>query len=179
MRFKPPPPNSDIGWRVEFRPMEVRKASACTKTHFLLSRKVPGILPSSIEPLLMLWFFSRVARGEGSGQQCVIRRGLWECNWQENPLQHSKTCWWIWGLGKGIRLVLKQQETKLHLASRDCLSPVLFLVLTIPLSLFCFSQGLLFYSCLFLSSLNLIPLKWKFKSYYVFLVTQRAEGAGY
>lgn len=23
MRFKPPPPNSDIGWRVEFRPMEV------------------------------------------------------------------------------------------------------------------------------------------------------------
>lgn len=24
MRFKPPPPNSDIGWRVEFRPMEVR-----------------------------------------------------------------------------------------------------------------------------------------------------------
>lgn len=123
MRFKPPPPNSDIGWRVEFRPMEVRKASACTKTHFLLSRKVPGILPSSIEPLLVLWFFSRVARGEGSGQQCVIRCGLWECNWQENPLQHSKTCWWIWGLGKGIRLVLKHQETKLHLASRDCLFP--------------------------------------------------------
>ncbi|XP_021359710.1 glutamate--cysteine ligase catalytic subunit-like isoform X2 [Mizuhopecten yessoensis] len=24
MRFKPPPPNSDIGWRVEFRPMEVQ-----------------------------------------------------------------------------------------------------------------------------------------------------------
>ena len=23
MRFKPPPPNSSIGWRVEFRPMEV------------------------------------------------------------------------------------------------------------------------------------------------------------
>lgn len=23
MRFKPPPPNSEIGWRVEFRPMEV------------------------------------------------------------------------------------------------------------------------------------------------------------
>lgn len=57
MRFKPPPPNSDIGWRVEFRPMEVRKASACTKTHFLLSGKVPGILPSGIKPsLLMLWF---------------------------------------------------------------------------------------------------------------------------
>ena len=25
MRFKPPPPNSSIGWRVEFRPLEVSK----------------------------------------------------------------------------------------------------------------------------------------------------------
>ena len=24
LRFKPPPPNSPIGWRVEFRPMEVQ-----------------------------------------------------------------------------------------------------------------------------------------------------------
>ncbi len=24
MRFKPPPPNSSIGWRVEFRPTEVK-----------------------------------------------------------------------------------------------------------------------------------------------------------
>jgi len=24
LRFKPPPPNSTIGWRVEFRPMEVQ-----------------------------------------------------------------------------------------------------------------------------------------------------------
>ena len=24
MRFKPPPPNSTIGWRVEFRPLEVQ-----------------------------------------------------------------------------------------------------------------------------------------------------------
>ena len=24
MRFKPPPPGSDIGWRVEFRPMEIQ-----------------------------------------------------------------------------------------------------------------------------------------------------------
>merc|ERR1712110_1373024 len=24
MRFKPPPPNSDIGWRVEFRPCELQ-----------------------------------------------------------------------------------------------------------------------------------------------------------
>ena len=27
MRFKPPPVNSNIGWRVEFRPTEVRTAS--------------------------------------------------------------------------------------------------------------------------------------------------------
>jgi glutamate--cysteine ligase catalytic subunit len=24
MRFKPPPPNADIGWRVEFRSMEIQ-----------------------------------------------------------------------------------------------------------------------------------------------------------
>lgn len=30
MRFKPPPPNSDIGWRVEFRPMEVSGLRAGT-----------------------------------------------------------------------------------------------------------------------------------------------------
>lgn len=54
MRFKPPPPNSDIGWRVEFRPMEVRKISVCTRAHFLLSGKVPGILPSSIKLLLLV-----------------------------------------------------------------------------------------------------------------------------
>lgn len=57
MRFKPPPPNSDIGWRVEFRPMEVRKTSVCTKAHFLFSGKVPGILPSSIKPLLLMLCF--------------------------------------------------------------------------------------------------------------------------
>lgn len=33
MRFKPPPPNSDIGWRVEFRPMEVRWGSAGANSH--------------------------------------------------------------------------------------------------------------------------------------------------
>lgn len=57
MRFKPPPPNSDIGWRVEFRPMEVRKTSIWTRAHFLLSGKVPGILPSSIKLLLLVLCF--------------------------------------------------------------------------------------------------------------------------
>lgn len=57
MRFKPPPPNSDIGWRVEFRPMEVRKVSICTKGHFLLGGRVPGILPSSTKPLILMLCF--------------------------------------------------------------------------------------------------------------------------
>lgn len=29
MRFKPPPPGSPIGWRVEFRPLEVRNFEVC------------------------------------------------------------------------------------------------------------------------------------------------------
>lgn len=36
MRFKPPPPNSDIGWRVEFRPMEVRLGPATGWWHLLV-----------------------------------------------------------------------------------------------------------------------------------------------
>jgi hypothetical protein len=36
MRFKPPPPNSDIGWRVEFRPMEVRPMLQLRSSHWLL-----------------------------------------------------------------------------------------------------------------------------------------------
>lgn len=35
MRFKPPPPNSDIGWRVEFRPMEVWGSSKCFQNSHL------------------------------------------------------------------------------------------------------------------------------------------------
>ena len=33
MRFKPPPPNSPIGWRVEFRPMEVCNTWSTAYTH--------------------------------------------------------------------------------------------------------------------------------------------------
>lgn len=38
MRFKPPPVNSDIGWRVEFRPTEVIRTfvSFIKSYHFLL-----------------------------------------------------------------------------------------------------------------------------------------------
>ena len=38
MRFKPPPVNSNIGWRVEFRPTEVDKTnSVFEEISFLLS----------------------------------------------------------------------------------------------------------------------------------------------
>jgi len=57
MRFKPPPPNSDIGWRVEFRPMEVRRESTCAKTRLLLSGKVLAVLPFGISPLFLVFSF--------------------------------------------------------------------------------------------------------------------------
>lgn len=37
MRFKPPPPNSDIGWRVEFRPMEVITTGSSETSNPLIS----------------------------------------------------------------------------------------------------------------------------------------------
>lgn len=44
MRFKPPPPNTSIGWRVEFRPMELQTTefenAAFTVFIVLLSRVI-------------------------------------------------------------------------------------------------------------------------------------------
>lgn len=37
MRFKPPPPNSDIGWRVEFRPMEVTSTASSELLNLFVS----------------------------------------------------------------------------------------------------------------------------------------------
>lgn len=37
MRFKPPPPNSDIGWRVEFRPMEVTTTASSELFNLFIS----------------------------------------------------------------------------------------------------------------------------------------------
>lgn len=37
MRFKPPPPNSDIGWRVEFRPMEVTTTTSSELFNLFIS----------------------------------------------------------------------------------------------------------------------------------------------
>uniref|UniRef100_A0A3P9B826 Glutamate--cysteine ligase n=1 Tax=Maylandia zebra TaxID=106582 RepID=A0A3P9B826_9CICH len=56
MRFKPPPPNSDIGWRVEFRPMEVQLTDfenaayvvfVVLLTRVILSYKLDFIIPLS------------------------------------------------------------------------------------------------------------------------------------
>lgn len=56
MRFKPPPPNSKIGWRVEFRPCEVQitdfenAAIVCfvvLLTRVILSYQLNFIIPIS------------------------------------------------------------------------------------------------------------------------------------
>ncbi|XP_078069377.1 glutamate--cysteine ligase catalytic subunit isoform X3 [Mustelus asterias] len=58
MRFKPPPPNSEIGWRVEFRPMEVQLTDfensayvvfVVLLTRVILSYKLDFLLPLSKE----------------------------------------------------------------------------------------------------------------------------------
>ncbi|NP_001092146.1 glutamate-cysteine ligase, catalytic subunit L homeolog isoform X1 [Xenopus laevis] len=56
MRFKPPPPNSDIGWRVEFRPVEVQLTDfensayvvfVVLLTRVILSYKLDFLIPLS------------------------------------------------------------------------------------------------------------------------------------
>uniref|UniRef100_A0A6Q2ZGF4 Glutamate--cysteine ligase n=2 Tax=Esox lucius TaxID=8010 RepID=A0A6Q2ZGF4_ESOLU len=56
MRFKPPPPNSEIGWRVEFRPMEVQLTDfensayvvfIVLLTRVILSYKLDFLIPLS------------------------------------------------------------------------------------------------------------------------------------
>ncbi|KAK7930773.1 hypothetical protein WMY93_007168 [Mugilogobius chulae] len=58
MRFKPPPPNSEIGWRVEFRPMEVQLTDfenaayvvfVVLLTRVILSYKLDFLIPLSKE----------------------------------------------------------------------------------------------------------------------------------
>ena len=56
MRFKPPPPNSEIGWRIEFRPCELQftdfeNAAICCfvvlVTRVILSYKYNILIPIS------------------------------------------------------------------------------------------------------------------------------------
>lgn len=81
MRFKPPPPNSDIGWRVEFRPMEVRHVLPL-RSSLLTTPHPPNVL------LRGLWVHSKAVgiqmclwiatpKATGSWYQSVdLERGL-------------------------------------------------------------------------------------------------------
>uniref|UniRef100_A0AAR2L7V9 Glutamate--cysteine ligase n=1 Tax=Pygocentrus nattereri TaxID=42514 RepID=A0AAR2L7V9_PYGNA len=64
MRFKPPPPNSDIGWRVEFRPMEVSVTT------------VDGIIPlSKTFRLINTVYYSAAQNGvecDGDGEEYTL-----------------------------------------------------------------------------------------------------------
>ena len=58
MRFKPPPPNTSIGWRVEFRPMELQTTefenAAFTVFIVLLSRVILSYGLDFLIPISML-----------------------------------------------------------------------------------------------------------------------------
>lgn len=73
MRFKPPPPNSEIGWRVEFRPMEV------------LIRYYTFILTCCSGTLLWvrIWFF--VAGAANGLWKCCVR-GVCRTAHQSDPV---------------------------------------------------------------------------------------------
>uniref|UniRef100_A0A8C8S765 Glutamate--cysteine ligase n=1 Tax=Pelusios castaneus TaxID=367368 RepID=A0A8C8S765_9SAUR len=70
MRFKPPPPNSDIGWRVEFRPMEVQLTDfensayvvfVVLLTRVILSYKLDFLIPlSKVRVMLYILIFTSV-----------------------------------------------------------------------------------------------------------------------
>ena len=142
MRFKPPPPNSDIGWRVEFRPMEVRRESTCAKTRLLLSGKVHAVLPFGIRPLFLVFSSLWVAGCKWSGQQCLIRHELWNVTDRRIHCSTAKHANGFGVTGKGIRLVLKLLQTKTHLVSRDLTYPVLLLVLSnSTVTVLCFTSA--------------------------------------
>lgn len=59
MRFKPPPPNSPIGWRVEFRPMEVQitdfENAAYVVFVVLLTRVILSYRLNLLIPISKVW----------------------------------------------------------------------------------------------------------------------------
>lgn len=61
VRFKPPPPGSDIGWRVEMRPIEV---SLCFINHMDLLVNIIMLLPLNKVLFLYLPCFSGLEDGE-------------------------------------------------------------------------------------------------------------------
>jgi len=63
MRFKPPPPGSDIGWRVEFRVMDVQLTdfeNAAFVVFIVLLTRV--ILTYKLDFLMPISYVSRIER---------------------------------------------------------------------------------------------------------------------
>ncbi|XP_061485475.1 glutamate--cysteine ligase catalytic subunit-like [Rhineura floridana] len=75
MRFKPPPPNSDIGWRVEFRPMDVQltdfENSAYVVFVVLLTRAILSYKLDFLIPLSKVDENMKVAQ-----KQDAVRQGM-------------------------------------------------------------------------------------------------------
>ncbi|XP_051503424.1 glutamate--cysteine ligase catalytic subunit-like isoform X2 [Myxocyprinus asiaticus] len=73
MRFKPPPPNSDIGWRVEFRPMEVQltdfENSAYVVFIVLLTRVISSYKLDFLVPLSKVDKNMKVAQKRNAVQE--------------------------------------------------------------------------------------------------------------
>lgn len=81
MRFKPPPANSDIGWRVEFRPTELQltdfeNAAFATfivlLTRTILSMKLNFLIPISKVETNMI---NATKRDAVNSEQFYFRRG--------------------------------------------------------------------------------------------------------
>ena len=56
LRFKPPPPNSPIGWRVEFRPMEIQFTEFENAAYSIFIVLVTRVLLRSVLVILISYF---------------------------------------------------------------------------------------------------------------------------
>lgn len=70
MRFKPPPPETSIGWRVEFRPMEIQTTefenAAFTVFIVLLSRVIISYGLDFLVPISQLGWYRTILSLTGS-----------------------------------------------------------------------------------------------------------------
>ncbi|XP_034972571.2 glutamate--cysteine ligase catalytic subunit-like [Zootoca vivipara] len=85
MRFKPPPPNSDIGWRVEFRPMDVQltdfENSAYVVFVVLLTRAILSYKLDFLIPLSKVDENIKVAQKRDAVHQGMFyfRKDIYKC----------------------------------------------------------------------------------------------------
>lgn len=95
MRFKPPPPNSTIGWRVEFRPCEVQitdfENAAIVCFVVLLTRVILSYQLNFIIPI------SKVDENMGNAQKrgAVLNQKFWfrkDITTCISPPEASKCC---------------------------------------------------------------------------------------